>query len=414
MRIQVQMFVGLCLAGALAGGCSERGFRDFTAGEQELVAASNDFGFRLLDAVMRQPQLEGENVILSPLSASYALGMATNGAAGETRSEMVAALGFEGGDILEVDEWYHGLMGVLRATDGSVSWNLANSVWLQEGFPVSPGFKQTCERFFSARSSNVDFAGDFKGAKETINGWVEEQTRGRIKEAFGPPPADTVLLAVLVNAVYFKGNWTQAFDPEDTKPGVFLAQDGAQIPVAMMKLEAELPYLAAEGFKAVSLAYGNGNFRMTLVLPREGFSIDDLATRLAGGEWSNWLAGLEKQEGRVELPRFTLEKRYRMNTALQGMGMQRAFSPDLADFSVLTGQPSDLFIGFVDQGTFLLVDEEGTEAAAVTSVGGVGLTMEGGGGFVMKLDRPFLVVIHDVHSGTVLFAGAIRSLPSES
>ncbi|HQG46913.1 MAG TPA: serpin family protein, partial [bacterium] len=239
-------------------------------------------------------------------------------------------------------------------------------------------------------------------ALSIINDWVSNKTNGRIQKVIDTIDSDLMML--LLNAIYFKGDWTTEFDPAETRPDHFFLADSSQTSCRMMQLTETLPYFENELFQAVDLPYGDGPFAMAVFLPRT--SLDDLISRLDNTAWEEWHARFNRQKGTLQLPKFKLSCEVIMKNALKAMGMAVAFDDQRADFSgISTMMP--LFISYVKHCSFVQVDEVGTEAAAVTVVG-VGTTSIGGpGGFFMRIDRPFLVVIHDHHSRTALFIGRI-------
>jgi serpin B len=386
--------------------------RALTEAERALVERTNGFGFSLLvETARREPGAEA--TVISPLSVSYALGMTLNGAAGETHAEMRSLLGYDSATLAEINETYRGLMDVLAATDPAVAWSLANSLWIDtdEGFRLLPEFAAVCRRSFRAEAREIDLQDP--SAVEAINRWVDRATGGRIDQMFEAPFADEIRL-ILLNALYFKARWALEFDPLLTRDGMFHAADGKAMPVRLMTLEAELPYLSTPDLQAVHLAYDNGSFGLTLLLPGPDSSIEAVLEQLAAGAWSGWWSGLAPSQGKLELPRFTLRWSGQFIFPLRALGMVKAFEPELADFSAMAERARErkLHVAFVDQRTWLSLDEQGTEAAAATAVGMEELDSYGSGSFQMRVDRPFVLVLHERRSGAVILAGAVYSLTS--
>jgi serine protease inhibitor len=284
---------------------------------------------------------------------------------------------------------------------------IANSIWIREGFEVLQAFIDVNRTFFDAVVEALDFSSS--GAADTINAWVKENTHGKIEEIV-ENPIDAMTVMFLINAIYFKGNWTTEFDPADTQPAPFHAPSG-DTSVQMMHMHAELPYMQTEDFEAVNLPYGDGLFSMTVLVPKQGKSVDDLVGLLGGENWSAWMGGFAVEEGYLWMPRFELEYETSLNDVLKALGMELAFSESQADFSGINPN-HQLFISNVKHKTYVKVNEEGTEAAAVTSVevGGVTSAPQG---FYLRVDRPFLFAIHDAHSQALLFVGKITDPPSE-
>lgn len=371
--------------------------RPLTAGEQGIVAAANDFSFslfRTINAAQRD-----SSVFVSPLSASYALGMAMNGAEGPTYEQMRTALAFGTLPEAEINAGYKGLTTLLRELDPQVDLRIANSVWHDGGFRIEAGFADRSRTFFDARVEALDFRAP--GSVTRINDWVSTSTSGRIPTIVESLGSD--LVALLINAIYFKGSWREAFDPARTIAAQFRGVAGAQA-AKLMHREGAMAYVANADFEAVDLPYGNGAWNMTVLLPREGRSVEQVAGTLDAARWSSTTSQLRTAEVDLYLPRFTMEWKRKLNADLENLGMVDAFVEGRADFYRLSAG-SGAFISFVLQKTYVEVNEEGTEAAAVTAVG-VSVT-SAPQRVTMRVDRPFLFVIRERLSGTVLFMGKV-------
>lgn len=392
---------------ALAAACSdpvgppaaiEQLPRALSVSEQEVIDASNTFAFDLLrEASMRT---DSANVVLSPLSASMALGMTMNGADGETYDEMHAMLGFGAMTRDEVNQAYHDVLDLLLDLDPAVEIAIANSTWAREGFPFLPSFYETITSYFNAEANVLDFARP--DAPDIINAWVEEKTKGRIDTIIDRIDGDAIMF--LLNAVYFKGDWRTQFDPAKTRPAPFRLDDGTTVQVQMMTA-SDMPVRLGHvgGVQVAELPYGGDAFTMVVALPPQGTPLADLVATLDRATWDSWVASLGALNGAdVAVPRFELEFEQTLNQTLQALGMEAAFDDTRADFSRLT-DATGIVIKAVKQKTFMRVDEVGTEAAAVTSVE-VGVTSLGPS---IRLDRPFLLAIRERHSGTILFTGLI-------
>ncbi|MBA2670367.1 MAG: serpin family protein, partial [Gemmatimonadetes bacterium] len=342
---------------------------------------------------------------LSPLSASMALGMTMNGARGDTFDGMRSTLGFAGMGQAEINASYRSLIDLLRGLDRGVDMRIANALWARQGFALRPEFVASSRQFFDAETRELDFSDP--ATIGIINQWVSQGTNGRIPTILDRIDPDIVLY--LMNAIYFKGSWTQQFDPRRTADAPFRRADGTEQRVRMMSV-AGATVLAHQDsdVQIVDLPYSRGAFSMTLVLPGHGRSIDSVLAMLDSDRWTDWMGRLNKQRLDVSLPRFRLEYEQMLNETLQALGMERAFLPGGADFSGMSPLGHDLFIQEVKQKTFIEVNEEGTEAAAVTSVG-IGPTSAPPS---FRADRPFLVVIRERLSGTILFVGTIGAPPA--
>ena len=395
-------FVGACADGSPTGPAQEIEElpRALSLSEELVINAGNDFAFRFLDEVYGSaPE---SNLFLSPLSASMALGMTANGASGNTFQEMQSTLGFAGMTLNQINEGYRDLIDLLRTLDSSVELGIGNSIWYRDWFPVKGDFLQRTEDYFGAEVAELDFSDP--GAPGIINAWVSEETEGKIQEIVDSPISPLTVM-FLINAIYFKGSWTQRFDAAKTTSADFFSIDGTTGTVPLMEVEEDFLYGETETYQAVDLPYGGKAFSMTVVLPKPGHTVEDLVSSLTPSAWAQMVDGLHGTPGTVYLPRFRMEWESVLNGTLQAMGMTDAFDPSLADFSGMAdlAQQFQLHISKVKQKAFVDVNEEGTEAAAVTSVE-MSLTSVPMP-FTLRADRPFLFVIREKFSETILFAG---------
>ena len=374
--------------------------RALTAAEVEVIGASNRFAFDLLARANRA----GDNLFLSPLSASMALGMTMNGAAGETLNQMRDMLGFGSLAEEEVNASYKSLIELLVGLDPTVEMAIGNSAWTRLGFPVHADFLDTVTETFDAEVAELDFANPSAPAR--INEWVKAATRGRIEDIVPDViPVDVVMY--LINAIYFKGSWTLQFDPSETRTEAFHLDDGSTQTVPLMTLTETLPYQENSRFQAVDLPYGGRAFTMTVLLPQQGLSVDTLAANLDAGEWEDIADGFHDERVEVFLPRFRMSYERTLNDDLAALGMIDAFDLDRADLTRLS-TVGPLAISEVKQKSWVDVNEEGTEAAAATSVATFTSSIP-----VVRADRPFFFFIRERLSGTILFAGKFASPPEE-
>ena len=371
--------------------------RALTAAEIEVIAASNRFAFDLL----AQANRPGDNLFLSPLSASMALGMTMNGAAGETWNQMRDALGFGSLAEEEINASYQSLLELLVGLDPSVETAIGNSVWTRQGFPVHADFLDAVREAFGAEVAELDFANPSASAR--INEWVSDATRGRVEDIV-PEAIPNAVVMYLINAIYFNGSWTLQFDPSDTRDEPFHLDDGSTRTVPLMNLGSDFPYQENGRFQAVDLPYGGRAFSMTLLLPQHGVTVDDLAASLDAAEWDDIAAAFRDTNVHVSLPRFRMAYERTLNDDLAALGMVDAFGP-AADLSRLS-PVDDLWISEVKQKSWVEVNEEGTEAAAATVV-----TIVESAGLDFRANRPFLFFIRERLSGTILFAGKLASPP---
>ena len=374
--------------------------RQLTPAEQALATSTNGFAFSLLQAV--NAGTPDSNVFISPLSASMALGMALNGAATETYDEMRAALGLERRPLTELNGGYKALIELLRGLDQTVDFRIANSVWYRDTFApsIAPAFLADTKQSFDARVTGLNFASP--QALTTINDWVKTGTSGKIDKILDDIPGNVVMY--LMNAIYFKGAWRQPFDPKRTADATFTDHRGAHASVKMMTRKGGFRLRSGSDAMVLELPYGGDAFVMTVVLPPEGTDINSFVSALTAARWNATTSGLAESSFDLYLPRFKLTWSDGLNDELKSMGMRRAFVPDGADFTRLSPTMGrNLYITDVRQKTFVDVNEEGTEAAAVTSVG-VGVTSLPPS---IRLDRPFVFAIRERITGTILFVGKI-------
>lgn len=372
--------------------------RELTASERTVIEGSNTFALDLLRTSVAR-NAGSPNVFLSPLSASMALGMTMNGAEGETWSQMRDMLGFDALEESEINESYRALIGLLLDLDSRVTFGLGNSIWTREGYPVLPEFYDRARTHFDAEVRELDFSDP--AAADRINTWVEDVTRGRITEMVDKIPGNVVMY--LINAVYFKGDWTSQFDPDRTTTAPFTTRAGETVSVPLMSQTSEFRTFRAGAAQGVELPYGGGAFSAVAVQPSGDRSLDDLVAELDRGTWDEWTDLLDSAtaaEAAVALPRFELEYEEVLNGTLQTLGMTHAFD-GRADFSRMV-EGGGVWVDEVRQKTFLKVDEEGTEAAAATSVAVVESAPP-----TFRFDAPFLFVIRERLSGTILFIGTI-------
>jgi serpin B len=374
--------------------------RPLTGEEAALIQSSNAFTLGLFQkASAAEPQ---KNVFLSPLSASMMLGMTLNGARSGTFDAMRSALQFGVQSQTDINSSYKSLISLLIGLDPTTEMRIANSIWYRNTLQINPAFVTASHDYFDAEVSALDFAKPDQ-AKQTINGWVNDKTAGRIPTIVDQIEPDQVMY--LINAIYFKGQWRAAFDRGATKMESFSPGAGGLQSVPMMHLEGNefRGSIWTDGTKHVDLPYGNGAFNMSVYLPPDTSSIESFVSRLNVTDLMRSDYGFALK---LWLPRVKLEYERRLNGDLSALGMGIAFT-DAADFSGMTTNGHPMVISEVLQKTFLSIDEEGTEAAAVTK-GAMAdsAPLE----LVMRCDRPYLIVIRERLSGTIVFIGKINSI----
>ena len=374
--------------------------------DKRLVSANTDFGFRLFKELVDENK--GKNVFISPTSIALALSMTYNGASGETKKAMADALALNGMTLEELNNASAALLANLEGPGPGVKLEVANSLWARKDITFKPDFMDRNKRSYRAEVTSLDFAGP--GAVGTINSWVSDHTGGRIKDIIKQINAASILF--LINAVYFKGTWSEQFDPADTHTADFTLLDGFKKRVPMMFHHGKLRYMRGEGFAAVSLPYGKGRLSMYIFLPDTDSSLAAFCKKLDAADWEKWMSQFHSVNGDISLPRFRIEYEAELQKALSALGMGVAFDTDKADFHDMCPIPPlpNVYIMSVTHKTFVEVNEEGTEAAAATKVE-MGVTAIAPG-FSFTVDRPFFCAIRDNKTGSVLFAGAITE-PSQ-
>jgi serpin B len=404
------LLAGACREAAVTGPGTTRLPRALTAGEQQLVAASNAFAFKLYGA-MAAGEAPGTNIFISPLSVGMALGMTVNGAAGATRDSMLAALQLGGLPMDAVNGGYRSVIDLLRGLDPGVAFTLANSIWYRNTVTPGQAFLDDTRTFFDAQVQGLDFSAPT--AAKTINDWVNAQTRGKIPEIVDDP-IDPSVVMYLINAIYFKGSWTQRFDAALTRDAPFTLRTGATVTASMMTHQDPAParLYQGDGVTVVDLPYGGGAYAMTIVLPPSAAAIDTLSANLTEQRWDTWIAGLDSGGVIVTMPKFKLTFERSLVSSLSALGMKIAFCDfsDVADFSGMYpgAAPGDFCISSVKHKTYVDVYEEGTEAAAVTSVG-ITTSVAPSGPLHIYVDHPFLVAIRERLTGTILFLGRVMN-----
>ncbi len=379
----------------VADGCAILGKpADFT--DNALSDANAKFGFKLLSELYNQKP--NNNVFISPLSISIALTMTYNGALGKTKQAMEKTLEIEGMELQAVNQANAQLREILKSADPQIELAIANSIWIRNTFDeVNPDFLDRNDRFFGAEIASFDF--DDPQTVETINQWVNTNTQGKITEILGKIENHEVMF--LINAIYFKGGWKGKFDASKTQDGVFHLLDGGEKQLPMMSHTCNYSYLRTESFRAVGLPYGEGRVSMYIFLPEPSSNLDDFLEELNAENWENWLSRFwNEPDLKLTMPRFRLEYEMLLNNALKALGMEIAFVPFVAN---LEGIAPLLYIEKVIHKTFLEVNEEGTEAAAVTLVGPPPASSPQ----PFAVNRPFFFTIHDNWTNTILFMGII-------
>jgi serine protease inhibitor len=399
----------------LGVACIARSDQSFPAASPtaDISIGLNDFGFRLLSALANG---SSGNVIISPYSVSIALAMTYNGAAGDTKAEMGRTLALSGMSDKQINRNYLQMIEAVEKADHSVQMETANALWAQSGFPINPEFVKVTHGFYAAPVESVDFSTDPDRAAEKINDWVNRSTHSKIPTIVKSPDPNTRL--ILTDAVYFKGRWQRPFIKNATKPRPFHLQGAspADVEVPMMVQNGEYQYFETDTLQAIALLYGNAHFQMYVLLPRSKGGLADLLRSLDESHWREWTNKLSFREGEIVLPKFETTYAKQLNDALINMGMAVAFDARKADFSLIHQPPPGLYVGDVEHKTYVKVDEEGTEAAAATSVGielAAKVYPPPPPPFKMIVDHPFFFAIGERHTKALLFAGIVTNPTSK-
>ncbi|HKQ76379.1 MAG TPA: serpin family protein [Blastocatellia bacterium] len=372
-----------------------------TTMNSNLAAASNAFGFDLFQRLQREAA--NKNVFFSPLSVTIALAMTYNGAAGETKKAMSRTLKIEGMNHAELNGASAELLKALKSSDQKIELAIANSLWARAGVKFNDAFLARNRQFYGAEISSLDFSDPQSVA--TINRWVNTSTKGKIGQILDRIDPQQVMF--LINAVYFKGQWEKRFEKTLTENQPFHMLGGQKKQVPMMTQSGNYLYYRGNKFQAVSLPYGAGDASLYLFLPDQGSSLEDFLKGLSFQKWEEWITSFNDTPGDVKLPRFKLDYENSLNEALKSLGMGVAFSAREADFSGIREQ-RDLFISDVKHKAIVEVNEEGTEAAAATSVGiSITSARQTPERFSFIADRPFLMAIRHSQTGAILFMGAV-------
>lgn len=373
--------------------------RPLTQNEKQLVSSADKFGLKLFKKVNELEQ--NKNLFISPLSVSLALGMTLNGANTSTYDSMKATLELPEVPQLQINEAYKSLIELLMNIDPKVNFKIANSIFYRNTFTFENEFIELNKKYFDALVKGLNFSDP--ASVGIINQWVKENTNGKIDKIVDEIENDIVMF--LINALYFKGTWKYEFDKKNTRDDLFTQQNGTRSSCKMMVQEAEFNYLAKEDFQAIDLPYGDGSFSMTIFLPKQNRDVNSFIASITESNWNAWLSSFTKQKVKLFLPKFKLEYEIQMKNVLTALGMGIAFDPYNADFTKLYKGYERAYISKVKHKTYVDVYEEGTEAAAVTSVE-IGITSVGQD-IVMRCDRPFVFVISEKNSNSILFIGKI-------
>jgi serpin B len=370
---------------------------------KSVIDAGNSFGFKLFSRINTAET--GKNIFISPFSVSMAFGMLLNGANGSTLDSLEKALGDAGMSLNDINNAYENSSTYLTTLDDKVLFQNANSIWYRDGFQVLPDFLNVNKRYFNADVDSLDFA--LPSAAQTINSWVNTKTNGKIPTIIdGPIPSSMVMY--LINAIYFKAAWTYKYDSSGTKDAPFTCADGSIATCKLMSQEDTFAYYADNSVQAIDLPYGDRSFSMTVVMPPAGTSIDQFASTLTQEQWNTIINKLDSAKVDLYMPKFELKYSKSLIDELKALGMGIVFDPLRADLTHIS-RIGGLYVSNVLHKTYIDVNEDGTEAAAVTLIGFVTMVQNPNEPVikVMRIDHPFIFAIREHQTGTILFIGKI-------
>jgi len=410
MLLVVMAIMNCCVA---ADKTSASGQTD----EQVVVQGNNKFAL----ALWAKLRVREGNLFFSPYSISTALAMTYAGARGPTEAQMARVLHFPTSPNKETappTAWeamrFHTTYGRLikqfnsRGQKHTYELVVANALWGQKGYEFLTGFAELINDKYGGELNAVDFVTDPETARQTINAWVGKKTKDKIKDLIARGVLDQMTRLVLTNAIYFKGTWARQFNKDKTKESPFTLVGGQKVDVEMMNQTALFGYMETEDFQGLEMLYADGDLSMIIFLPKRIDGLADFEKTLTAERLSRWLARFSKREVIVSIPKFKMTSQFSLSSVLKSMGMTTAFVPGVADFSGMNGK-RDLFISAVIHKAYVEVNEEGTEAAAATAVTMKITIAEPLPMPVFRADHPFLFLIRDNRSGSILFIGRVAN-----
>jgi serpin B len=388
---------------------------------ETVVKGNNNFALELYAKL--GDQQEG-NLFFSPHSISTALAMTYAGARGRTEVQMAEVLHFPAivskqpgakppSGLTRDQKQFHSAFGTIvnalndRGKKGAYELTVANALWGQKGYEFLREFLELIETSYGGKLNEVNFRSAVESVRQRINAWVEKKTKGKIKDLIAKGALSRMTRLVLTNAIYFKGDWTSQFQEEQTRDAPFTLLDGEKIDVPMMNQTGEFKYMETGNFQGLELSYVDGELSMIIFLPKKFDGLGDLEETLTSENLSKWMAKPRKQKVIVSIPKFKMATQFELTEVLKSMGMTNAFSAN-ADFSGMNGR-RDLFISAVIHKAYVDVNEEGTEAAAATAVVVNVTAIRPEPTPVFRADHPFVFVIRDNQSGSILFIGRVTN-----
>lgn len=378
-----------------------------TDAQKQAVGKNNDFAFNFYRQLIQQPDVKGKSIITSPLSVTYAIGMLNDGAKGKTSEEMTSMLGFENGTAKDINELCRQLINEAPKIDEQVVLKLADCIVANLDIELTDQYQKDMTDFYQAEVFCKDFSQ--KSTITFINDWCNQHTEGNIKEIIHELNPEQKI--VLMNAIYFKASWSGKFEKEETKKEKFTREDGVSSAVQMMHRRDATEYTSNDVYATIGLPYGHGsNWRMYVLLPHEGMTVNDVLGGLNNSSWNDNLSKMEGMGVDVKLPKFKTESEMQLNEVLKALGASTMFGLT-ADFSPMTKDATQLFIDLIKQKATIEVSEEGTEASAVTINMMCTSNGDGDEGTPIPLfhaNRPFIYLIQEATSGAIFFMGTYQ------
>jgi serpin B len=403
LRIVIAAFALLLAAGPAqpSRAAEKEGATKVSKELQSIAKSNNQFAFDLYGRLGK----DDGNLFFSPTSISTALAMTYAGAEGVTEKEIAGVLRFTLPEA-QVHPAFASLMATLNAPKkDTYELRIANRLWGQAGYGFLPDYLATTRRQYGAELAQVDFVKEAEKSRQEINAWVEEQTNNKIKDLLPPNSVTDLTRLVLTNAIYFKGKWKYEFDKKATKDATFTVSAKEKVNVPLMFQKERFKYGEAADLQLLEMGYKGDDLSMLILLPKKFDGLPRLEHDLTAANLDKWSSGLRMQEVQTYIPRFKLTEQFQLNAMLSEMGMPSAFDPHKADFSGMNGK-GDLFISAAIHKAFVEVNEEGTEAAAATGVV-VGVTSAPAEPKVFRADHPFVFMIRENRTGSILFMGRV-------
>ena len=399
-----------CLSVGMLTSCSEDepvtpnvkynpGTIKLTTAQQAQVENSNEFAWKFFKEVSKGEQ---QDVFVSPLSVTYALGMLANGAVGDTQKEILEGLEFRSGKVDDINSLCHQLMIESPKLDKSTKVSIANAVVANKNKPLQPDFKNVVEKQYQALVTNQDFSSP--ATLSFINLWASELTHGMVPKLLDRVHPDAV--TYLLNALYFKGIWYRQFDKKRTQQESFTQADGKKLTVKMMHQKERFFAAENENYQTVVLPYGNGSYEMVVLLPREGKDLSSLLQTMDAKKWKDNLKSTYSSEVDLKLPRFTSAYTRELNDVLKLLGMNTMFERGKADLTKMS--KAKAFVSMVLQKAKIEVDEEGSKAAAVTVIETAPTAVAPSKPILFHANRPFMYAIVEHSTGTIFFMGTYQ------